>query len=349
MDRREFMLAAAGALGSPTLIGGCSNIPEPAYIHAQSDLRRPSSADLARGRTAQRELVRLATLAPSSYNSQCRKFSLDDAGVTVLPDYTRRCPVSHPDDHPLFVSLGCAAENMVQAAPALGLHAALAFDDGARALRVELSPARHASAPLFEAITRRQSTRNEYDGRAISASEAEQLVRAGTGHGVNVLLITGRVGIENALAHAIHGNTAQVNDPTFVAELKRWMRFDAIDAVRHGDGIYSAVLGGWDLPPTLGWMLAKSSLKARHSNDALARQIRSSAGWRCSSPTRTIRPTGPGSAGATSGSRCGQCAGPSVQFSSNVGWQLPTALGRATGGVPRRPQSFADCTRARRA
>jgi hypothetical protein len=63
-----------------------------------------------------RELARYATLAPSSHNTQCWKFRLGEQSVSILPDFQRRCPVVDPDDHHLFVSLGCAAENLLQAA-----------------------------------------------------------------------------------------------------------------------------------------------------------------------------------------------------------------------------------------
>ena len=76
----------------------------------------------------QRELVRYATLAPSSHNTQCWKFRLGDERISILPDTSRRCPAVDPDDHHLYVSLGCAAENLVQAANASGLHSAIVFD-----------------------------------------------------------------------------------------------------------------------------------------------------------------------------------------------------------------------------
>jgi hypothetical protein len=68
------------------------------------------------------ELVRYATLAPSSHNTQCWKFALNDNGrsITILPGLARRCPVVDPDEHHIFVTLGCATENMIQAALAHG-------------------------------------------------------------------------------------------------------------------------------------------------------------------------------------------------------------------------------------
>jgi hypothetical protein len=85
-----------------------------------------------------RELVRLATLAPSSHNTQCWKFALQDKAITILPDLSRRCPAVDPDDHHLFVSLGCATENLVHAALAQGLMAEPRFDAAQNTVSVPL-------------------------------------------------------------------------------------------------------------------------------------------------------------------------------------------------------------------
>ena len=52
----------------------------------------------------------------------------EDPAITVVPDLTRRCPAVDPDDHHLFVSLGCATENLIQAALAHGLQGDAQFD-----------------------------------------------------------------------------------------------------------------------------------------------------------------------------------------------------------------------------
>ena len=134
-------------------------------------------------RAALRELVRYATFAPSSHNTQCWKFALAERSVSILPDYSRRCPVVDPDDHHLFVSLGCAAENIVQAAPAMGFHCEAAFDgDGPpRTLNCALAPAPSRRTALFEAIPQRQSTRGEFDSRPLSNEELRRLEAAGSG------------------------------------------------------------------------------------------------------------------------------------------------------------------------
>lgn len=64
--------------------------------------------------------VRFATLAANSHNTQPWRFVVRETGVSIAPDLTRRIPVVDPDDHHLFVSLGCAAENFTIAATANG-------------------------------------------------------------------------------------------------------------------------------------------------------------------------------------------------------------------------------------
>jgi nitroreductase len=88
-----------------------------------------------------KELIRYATLAPSSHNTQCWKFRLEDHAISILPDLSRRCPVVDPDDHHLYVSLGCAAENLIQAAKAQGLSGQITFNPcGDGAVQLHLNP-----------------------------------------------------------------------------------------------------------------------------------------------------------------------------------------------------------------
>lgn len=104
-------LMAAGLVASPFTLSGCSQ--EPAAEGYEAIARRTwqlgAATDLSRAALG-RELVRCATLAPSSHNTQCWKFALEDKAIKILPDLSRRCPTVDPDDHHVFVSLGCAAE-----------------------------------------------------------------------------------------------------------------------------------------------------------------------------------------------------------------------------------------------
>lgn len=75
-----------------------------------------------------RAFVRFATLAPSGHNAQPWLFRAGVNHIAILPDRSRRTPVVDPDDHHLFVSLGCAAENLALASGARGRPGELQFD-----------------------------------------------------------------------------------------------------------------------------------------------------------------------------------------------------------------------------
>ena len=225
------------------------------------------------------ELVRYATLAPSSHNSQCWKFRLEDGAISILPDLSRRCPAVDPDDHHLFVSLGCAAENLIQAALANGLKGHAGFDAaGGNVLRVALEPTSAVASTLFLAIPARQSTRGEYDGQPVTRQELELLAQAGSGRGVQVILLTERQAMEAVLEYVVQGNSAQMNDQAFVEELKKWIRFNGDEAVRTGDGLYAASSGNPPLPTWLGSLLFGFFFTPQNENDKYAKYLRSSAG-----------------------------------------------------------------------
>jgi hypothetical protein len=106
------------AVASPLALAGCSTQPAAESYEALAERTwKPGAVAGVTGAALGRELVRCATLAPSSHNTQCWKFAIGANGrlITLLPDLARRCPAVDPDDHHLFVSLGCAAENLVQA------------------------------------------------------------------------------------------------------------------------------------------------------------------------------------------------------------------------------------------
>ncbi|TIV14021.1 MAG: Tat pathway signal protein, partial [Mesorhizobium sp.] len=65
-------------------------------------------------------IVRYATLAANSHNTQPWRFQLEGQAIEIRPDLQRRTPVVDPDDHHLYVSLGCAAANLMLAAAATG-------------------------------------------------------------------------------------------------------------------------------------------------------------------------------------------------------------------------------------
>ena len=291
LSRREFIRLTAAIAALPLTLPLSDYVKaaeaDESYEAAVAKIWRPMNATITEpiaGRAAdqlllKRELVRYATLAASSHNTQCWKFKIAANGIVILPDFSRRCPAVDPDNHHLFVSLGAATENLVQAALANGLQAEVNFNaDAAQAIDIALSPTKAIASPIFKAIPDRQCARAEYDGKPLSQEELNLLELAGTGDGVHILLHTEAQAMENVLDYVVAGNSVQMHDAAFMAELKSWIRFSSSDAVRSGDGLYSATSGNLSVPKWLGSPLFNVLFNEKSENDKYAKQIRSSAG-----------------------------------------------------------------------
>lgn len=225
------------------------------------------------------DFIRYATLAPNGHNTQPWRFRLEEGRIEILPDFSRRTPIVDPDDHHIFVSLGCAAENLALAAGARGQPGELSFEpanDGTVVLTFGSGPS--GPAALFDAIPKRQSTRADYDGKSISAGDLQTLASAAVIPGVDLVIITERSQMDRVRDLVVAGNRAQIADGAFVRELKTWLRFSPRKAMETGDGLFSATTGNPTLPAWLGPRLFDWVFKAKTENDKYARQIRSSAG-----------------------------------------------------------------------
>ena len=280
MSRRKF-IATAAAAGAGVAVGGFALTARNARVQYEALVQqtwRHTARDTGAPPLPMLEWVRYATLAPSSHNTQCWNFRIGEDMVSVLPDFERRCPVVDPDDHHLFVSLGCAAENFIQAAAAGGVRGAASFNADSGFVHIALEPAPPVVSPLFEAIPLRQSTRGEYDGKPISLQDLKLLETAGAGYGVSVLLLTGRQAMERVLEFVIQGNTSQMRDRRFVDELKQWVRFNGAHAARTGDGLFAGSAGNPSVPTWLGRRMFDLFFTEGAENDKYARHVRSASG-----------------------------------------------------------------------
>ena len=279
ISRRQFVSLAPTVIGGASLLSACTaEVDAQGYEAVAAEARRDEPAVTPESAALNHELVRNATLAPSSHNTQCWKFALEPNAVTILPDRLRRCPAVDPDDHHLFVSLGCATENLVLAALAHGVHGEPAFDVAREAIRVALVPTSRDASPLFNAISTRQCTRGLYDSRPLSIGDLGMLERAGTSSSVQMLLITERPAVERLLEFVVQANSAQMADLAFVRELKTWIRFNSAEAVLKRDGLYSATTGNPSVPTWLGELAFGLFFRPKGENDKYVHQIRSSAG-----------------------------------------------------------------------
>lgn len=270
--RRRTAIKLAGAaawLSSPP-----SSALDGSYEEAARNTRR--SIDFQAGRPLHRELVRYATLAPNGHNAQPWKFRLRGNRIDIVPDWKRRTPAVDPDDHHLWVSLGCAAENLIQAAAAAGFEAEVGVLP--TAVEISLRPGSVRSSALFAAIPTRQSTRGFFKAESLSLTALTQLERAANDASVELLLLTDRGRIARLREYVVAGNSTQMADRAFVAELKSWIRFNERDASRTRDGLYTGASGNPALPAWLGSLAFDFFFSAASENAKYAKQIETSFG-----------------------------------------------------------------------
>jgi nitroreductase len=277
MNRRAFLVGGAAlavVAGGGVALGIRQMGSSSGYADASDALRAPlpENADW-------KEIIRFATLAANGHNTQPWRFRVSDRRVEILPDFSRRTPIVDPDDHHLFVNLGCAAENLLLAAGARGLVGEARYvGDGDGSIVIDFVDGPSGRSALFEAIPRRQSTRADFDGRDLPLQMLAQLERATAEPGVQAAVITDRQKLTQLGELVIAGNTRQLADPAFVAELKQWMRFNPAAALESGDGLYSAASGNPTLPTWIGAPMFDFVFTAKAENEKYARQMQTSAG-----------------------------------------------------------------------
>lgn len=275
MNRRDILLGSATAIATTGMVDGAAADRGPVSYDAQV-ARTWAPIDAGGGIL---ELVRAATLAANSHNAQPWRFTASGRHLAIAPDPTRRLPAVDPDDHHLLASLGCAVENAIQAAPALGYTASLEpFAIDTRPLVLALEPAAPRHAPLLGAIVERQTVRAAYDGKPVPAADMAALAAAGTMPGVDCLLLTDHQHINAVIDLVVEGNSRQMRDAAFMTELMAWIRFSKTSAAETGDGLYAASSGNPTLPDWLGRRLLPLVFTEKAESAKYASHIRSSSG-----------------------------------------------------------------------
>lgn len=274
MISRRSLIMSGAALGALGAVGYAAWPGLGDYQEEVDRQRRFLDAD-----PALTEFVRMATLAANGHNTQPWTFRIENQQVSIHPDLSRRTEVVDPDDHHLYVSLGCAAENLIVAAKAFGRPSEVRIQgDAESTIDIVLSSGTIGEDTLYKAIPHRQSTRSEYDGQPVSATDLALLQSAAQEEGVSLRLFTEEADREAILELVVEGNSAQMDDPAFVAELRHWLRFSPHQALARNDGLFSACSGNPVAPGWIGSRLFGAFFKKDSENDKYRDHIRSSAG-----------------------------------------------------------------------
>jgi hypothetical protein len=277
LSRRDALklLAAAGV----TAVGGYALFEYPPWLNYDqqaSDIRRPAEQTTTLP-AHMREIVRYATLAASGHNTQPWKFAISANAIDIYPDVARHLSAVDPSDRELWISLGCALENLIIAARAAGYVAEVTYPDAADVIHIGLTQAIPQGGALFDALPLRQNTRSAYDGRPTPTADLDQLQSLRREPGVALHVITSPAERETVLEYVNQGNLRQYADPAFVQELIAWVRFNTKEALATLDGLYAPSSGNPAVPRWLG-QLVVGGMKPQQQADADAAKLRSSSG-----------------------------------------------------------------------
>jgi len=277
LNRRDFLKVAA-AVGI-TSVGGYGLYTYTPWLNYQ-DQANQNRKPFEKSTTVSAvmvELVRYATLAPNGHNTQPWKFAIKESAIEIHPDFTRHLPAVDPNERELWISLGCALENLLISARATGFEPEVTYPDTADFIRIDLTTNIPQGGTLFDAIPLRQNTRSEYDGQPIKSADLNEVQTVSLEPGVALHFVAAPADIEKVLEYVNQGNLIQYTDQAFIDELIHWLRFNKKEALASLDGLYSLCSGNPEVPGWLGQMVVAGT-KPQAQADADAKKLRSSSG-----------------------------------------------------------------------
>lgn len=227
------------------------------------------------------KIIKYAAKAPSGHNTQPWKFKIGNDTISLLPDFTRTLPIVDSDNHALYISLGCALENLIIAANEFNYETKIEINskDSGLSIRVNLFKGMETKKPeLFNYIVKRQVTRSKYKPNKIPYKVLSQLFNDSHEKGVYLKLFLSETEIKSLMPYIIEGNALQFNNKVFVNELVSWLRFSEKEVMLKGDGLWSASMG---LPNTgrfIGNVVMKKFVSAGSEARRLEKLIQATAG-----------------------------------------------------------------------
>jgi hypothetical protein len=173
-SRRSF-LRHAGLAGGTALVVSAGGLSYRAYDQGVLEEGEGGAYDAWRdwdGGRGPLALVSAAILAANPHNSQAWVFRTTPSRVDVFADRERSTRTLDPFDREMYVGLGCALENLLQAAPAHGYRAELTLlptpGQPVHVARIDLKPGPRRRAALHQAIPERRTDRSAYEPRALA-------------------------------------------------------------------------------------------------------------------------------------------------------------------------------------
>lgn len=188
-------------------------------------------------------LVRYATLAPSSNNTQPWRFRVATRYVDIVADLGRSLPENDPANRELLISAGCALMNLRLAVMDARLepHVELFPDgiDAATLARVELltTSVPDVDRDLMKAMPKRRTYREPFREEPVAADVIGGMESEAAREGAWLSVIDEPAMRREVASLVAEGDRAQWSNPRWRSELARWLRSRGM-----GDGLTTPLL-----------------------------------------------------------------------------------------------------------
>ena len=181
-------------------------------------------------------LLRYAVLAQSYYNTQPWEFSIEDSQINLYTKESRWLKTADPDKRELYLSVGCALENLLIAAEHFRFgHQISRFPEAnnenwvARVIITTISQSTALRSPaLFDAITKRHTHHHRFDTRPLQEPHLQTIRKYLTEEDIWLEITDDRNIMDKVAKYAAHANTISFADSRFVDEVKQ----------RIGEGVF---------------------------------------------------------------------------------------------------------------
>jgi nitroreductase len=182
-----------------------------------------------------RFLLRYAILAPSSHNSQPWVFRVSDNTLSLAADDSRWLHVADPDKRELYISLGCAVENVCVAARQFGFDFEVEYHDPSETghiITITFEKNRESVDPrhevLFESLTSRVTSHETFEDRVLDDATYEAFEASVPDETVTLRLVDDSDAKNTIAELQAEADRLQMDDPEYRKELGHWIGIGAL-------------------------------------------------------------------------------------------------------------------------
>ena len=212
-------------------------------------------------------LVSAAILAANPHDRQAWVFHVTPSRIDLYADRTRALGSIDPFDREMYVGLGCALENLLQAATAHGYRARPTLQPTAgvpvHAARVDLSPGPRRRGALYTAVPKRHTDRSAYRNTSVAPQAlARMSALAGGLPGVRLHWFTADADRARIGALMVGAARALTQDRQQSRDGFRLFRSSWDDIQKHKDGLTLDAQGLSALTTSIAKLLPATSRSA---------------------------------------------------------------------------------------